>query len=131
MCIRDRLYCEYKTGLKRRSAQTVLAEILQFLVRVISPVLSFTAEEIWDKMPEDLKDSESVLLTSWIYANEKYIDDELEEKWHKLANLRKEVNKKIEEKRQKGEIGLALDARVMLNIPVSYTHLTLPTKRIV
>ena len=114
--IKDRLYCEYKTGLKRRSAQTVLAEILQFLVRVISPVLSFTAEEIWDKMPEDLKDSESVLLTSWIYANEKYIDDELEEKWNKLANLRKEVNKKIEEKRQKGEIGLALDARVMLNI---------------
>ena len=100
--IKDRLYCEYKTGLKRRSAQTVLAEILQFLVRVISPVLSFTAEEIWDKMPEDLKDSESVLLTSWIYANEKYIDDELEEKWHKLANLRKEVNKKIEEKKTKG-----------------------------
>ena len=114
--IKDRLYCEYKTGLKRRSAQTVLAEILQFLVRVISPVLSFTAEEIWEKMPEELKDSESVLLTSWIYANEKYIDDELEEKWNKLANLRKEVNKKIEEKRQKGEIGLALDARVMLNI---------------
>lgn len=114
--IKDRLYCEYKTSLKRRSAQTVLAEILKILVRAISPVLSFTAEEIWEKMPEELKDSESVLLTSWIPVHEEYIDDKLEAKWEKLSTLRKEVNKKIEERRQKGEIGLALDARVVLNI---------------
>ena len=67
-------------------------------------------------MPEELKDSESVLLTSWIPVHEEYIDDKLEAKWEKLSTLRKEVNKKIEERRQKGEIGLALDARVVLNI---------------
>lgn len=114
--IKDRLYCEYHSSLKRRSAQTVLAEILKVLVRAISPVLSFTAEEIWSKMPEELKDNESVLLTSWIGVNEEYIDDELEEKWKKLSILRKEVNKKIEELRQNGVIGLSLDARVVLNI---------------
>ena len=114
--IKDRLYCEYHSSQKRRSAQTVLAEILKVLVRVISPVLSFTAEEIWAKMPEELKDKESVLLTSWIKVNEEYIDDKLEEKWRKLSVLRKEVNKKIEELRQNGVIGLSLDARVVLNI---------------
>lgn len=67
-------------------------------------------------MPEELKDKESVLLTSWIKVNEEYIDDKLEEKWRKLSVLRKEVNKKIEELRQNGVIGLSLDARVVLNI---------------
>ena len=114
--IKDRLYCEYKTSKKRRSAQTVLVEILQVLVRVISPVLSFTAEEIWEKMPKNIKEVESIHLASWIDLKPEYIDDNLEEKWNKIYYLRKEINKKIEEKRQNGEIGLSLDARVMLNV---------------
>lgn len=114
--IKDRLYCEYKTSQKRRSAQTVLVEILQVLVRVISPVLSFTAEEIWEKMPENIKEVESIHLASWIELKPEYIDNDLEEKWNKIYHLRREINKKIEEKRQNGEIGLSLDARVLLNV---------------
>ncbi|WP_197035172.1 isoleucine--tRNA ligase [Oceanivirga salmonicida] len=114
--IKDRLYCEHKTSLKRRSAQTVLVEVLQVLVRVTAPVLSFTAEEIWSKLPEELRETESVHLASWLEKNPEYKDDKLEAKWAKLHNLRKEVNKKIEEKRQNGEIGLSLDALVILNI---------------
>lgn len=114
--IKDRLYCDYKNSLERRSAQTVLVEVLKVLVRVISPVLSFTAEEIWSKLPEELRVEESVHLSSWIELKPELKDDLLEKKWNKLSHLRKEVNKKIEEKRQNGEIGLSLDARVILNI---------------
>ena len=114
--IKDRLYCEYRNSLERRSAQTVLVEVLKVLVRVISPVLSFTAEEIWEKLPEELRTEESVHLSSWIDENPKYLNPEIEEKWNKIILVRKEVNKKIEERRQKGEIGLSLDAKVVLNI---------------
>lgn len=114
--IKDRLYCEYRTSLKRRSAQTVLAEILNVLVRTISPILSFTAEEIWEKMPESLKDEESILLTSWIKEDKTHINEELSDKWEKIHELKKEINKKIEKKRQEGLIGLSLDARIVLNV---------------
>ncbi|VWL85227.1 isoleucine--tRNA ligase [Oceanivirga miroungae] len=114
--IKDRLYCDYRASVERRSAQTVMSEVLKVLVRIISPVLSFTAEEIWAKLPENMKDTESVHLSKWIEIDEKYVDDKLEKKWQKLHTLRKEVNKKIEEKRNEKEIGLSLDAKVLLNI---------------
>lgn len=114
--IKDRLYCEYRDSLERRSAQTVMSEVLKVLVRIISPVLSFTAEEIWQKLPENMRKEESVHLSRWVEIDEKYIDDNLEKKWQKLYTLRKEVNKKIEEKRNEKEIGLSLDAKVLLNI---------------
>ena len=114
--VKDRLYCENKKSLERRSAQTVLTEVLRVLVRVISPVLSFTAEEIWERIPESIKEEESVHLTSWIEANPEYKNEELAKKWEKIYHLRKEVNKKLEAERQNGMIGHSLDARVLLNI---------------
>ena len=114
--VKDRLYCENKKSLERRSAQTVLTEVLRVLVRVISPVLSFTAEEIWERIPESIKEEESVHLTSWIEVNPEYKNEELAKKWEKIYHLRKEVNKKLEAERQAGMIGHSLDARVLLNI---------------
>jgi len=114
--VKDRLYCENKKSLERRSAQTVLTEVLRVLVRVISPVLSFTAEEIWERIPESIKEEESVHLTSWIEANPEYKNEELAKKWEKIYHLRKEVNKKLEAERQAGMIGHSLDAKVLLNI---------------
>ena len=114
--VKDRLYCEGPKSLERRSAQTVLTEVLKVLVRIISPVLSFTAEEIWERIPASLKDEESVHLASWIDPNSAYKNEELAKKWEKIAHLRKEVNKKIEAQRQEGLIGHSLDARVLLNI---------------
>ena len=113
--IKDRLYCEYKTSVERRSAQTVLSEMLDVLVRVISPILSFTAEEIWERLDYENKE-ESVHLASWIQEKPEYVNEELASKWSKLYELRKEVNKKIESERQNGLIGLSLDARVLINI---------------
>ncbi|WP_064579627.1 isoleucine--tRNA ligase [Streptobacillus moniliformis] len=113
--IKDRLYCEYKDSLERRSAQSVLVDILDVLVRIISPVLSFTAEEIWERLDYEGKE-ESVHLASWIKAKPEHMNEELAKKWQILGELRKEVNKKIEKERQNGSIGLSLDARVLIKV---------------
>ena len=114
--VKDRLYCEGTTSIERRSTQTVLTEVLKVLVRIISPVLSFTADEIWERIPETLKEEESVHLSKWIEARPQYLNKELAQKWDKIARLRREVNKKLEAERQTGLIGHSLDARVLLNI---------------
>ena len=114
--VKDRLYCEGTTSIERRSTQTVLTEVLKVLVRIIAPVLSFTADEIWERIPESLKEEESVHLSKWIEANPEYLNEELAKKWDKIARLRREVNKKLEAERQTGLIGHSLDARVLLNI---------------
>ncbi|MDR3258128.1 MAG: isoleucine--tRNA ligase [Fusobacteriaceae bacterium] len=114
--IKDRLYTEGANSQKRRSAQTVMVEILKTLTKMISPVLAFTAEEIWSSLPESNKEKESIHLTEWYEKNPKYIDKELSEKWDKIIKIRKEVNKVLEKARQ-GEnriIGNSLDAKVLL-----------------
>ena len=93
-----------------------MAEALRVLVRIIAPVLSFTAEEIWERIPAGVKEEESVLLSKWVEFNESHKNEELATKWKKIAEIRKEVNRKLEEARQTGLIGHSLDARVKLNI---------------
>ena len=63
--LKDRLYADAPDSVSRRSAQLVLARILGVLVRVLAPVLSFTCEEVWDYMPESLRDEPSVHLSDW------------------------------------------------------------------
>jgi isoleucyl-tRNA synthetase len=114
--IKDRLYTEKADSKDRRAAQTVMTEILLTLTKMIAPVLSFTAEEIWNNLPETLKESESVLLADWYVANDEYINEALEAKWDIIVKMRKDVNKALEKARQ-GEnkiIGNALDAKVTL-----------------
>lgn len=112
--IKDRLYTEKEDSLARRSAQTVMIEILLTLTKMIAPILSFTAEEIWEHLPEELRDAESVLLTDWYTLKEEYLNDEIEQKWSNIQTLRKDVNKLLEKARQGEEriIGNSLDAKV-------------------
>lgn len=114
--IKDRLYAEKSDSKERRSAQTVMCEILLTLTKMIAPVLSFTAEEIWDNLPEVMKDAESVLLTKWYENNDEWINDSLDEKWSTIAKIRKDVNKYLEVARQGANkiIGNSLDAKVEL-----------------
>ncbi|MGL4946392.1 MAG: isoleucine--tRNA ligase, partial [Cetobacterium sp.] len=115
--IKDRLYTEKADSKERRAAQTVMSEVLVTLTKMVAPILSFTAEEIWETLPESLKDSESVLLTDWYVNNDQYLNDDLDTKWDEIAKLRKDVNKTLELARQ-GEnkiIGNSLDAKVLLN----------------
>ncbi len=116
--IKDRLYAEKGDSLDRRAAQTVMYEVLVSMNKMIAPVLSFTAEEIWSKIPETSKDAESVLLSSWYENNDQYIDEELAVKWDQIIKIRKEANKSLEKARQ-GEnriIGNSLDAKVLMKI---------------
>lgn len=115
--IKDRLYTERTNSIERRSAQTVMTEILVTLTKMIAPILSFTAEEIWETLPEVLKDRESVLLTDWYKENDEYLNPEIENKWVEIIKVRKEANKSLEKARQGKDriIGNSLDAKVMLH----------------
>jgi len=114
--IKDRLYTEKKDSVARRAAQTVMYEILMTLTKMVAPILSFTAEEIWENLPTEAREAESVFLADWYVNNDEYLNPELDEKWQQIIKLRKEVNKKLEKARQ-GEnkiIGNSLDAKVSL-----------------
>lgn len=112
--IKDRLYTEKTDSVERRAAQTVMYEVLIAMTKMISPVLSFTSEEIWSKLPEMAKDSESVHLASWYELNKDNLNEELAAKWDKITTLRHEVNKVLEKARQDKAIGHSLNAFVEL-----------------
>ncbi|MDH4027547.1 MAG: isoleucine--tRNA ligase, partial [Nitrospirota bacterium] len=112
--LKDRLYT-FKTDSKERvAAQTVLYNILISLTKMIAPILSFTAEEIWVHIPG--KKEESVFLAEFPEVNADFVDKELEKKWEGLARIRDEVNKALEIKRQEKLIGNSLEARVVLYV---------------
>ena len=114
--IKDRLYTEKKDSVARRAAQTVMYEVLMTLTKMVAPILSFTAEEIWESLPAETREAESIFLADWYENNDEYLKPELDEKWQQIIKLRKEVNKKLEKARQ-GEnkiIGNSLDAKVSL-----------------
>ena len=113
--LKDRLYTFKKNGLERRSAQTVMWESLTILVRIIAPILPFTAEEVWQYLAKD-QNIESVHLAPWPQVNAKYIDTELENKWYNLIQFRTKVLKLLEEKRAGGEIGSSLEAKVTIGM---------------
>ncbi len=116
--IKDRLYTEKSDSIARKAAQTVMYEILVTINKMIAPILSFTAEEIWSKLSDDAKEAPSILLTDWYESNDEYINEEVATKWDNLIKLRKEANKVLEKARQ-GEdriIGNSLDAKVELFI---------------
>ncbi len=115
--IKDRLYTFAAADRRRRAAQTVLYTILRNLVKMIAPVLVHTAEEIWQHMPDDYKEEESVHLASWPEFNDQYLDSALEERWEELLRLRNEVTAALERARASKLIGGSLEARVVLTVP--------------
>ena len=110
--LKDRLYTFATDSKERRSAQAVLCNILKTLTKLIAPILSFTAEELWQHIPGEKE--ESVFLSDFPEADEDFMDAELEKKWARLADIRDEVNKALEIKRQDKLIGNALEAKVRL-----------------
>ena len=110
--LKDRLYTAPKTSVARRSAQTVMYRIIDALTRLIAPVLSFTADEIWQHIPG--KESESVHLESFPRFKDATINPELEARYEKLMKVRTDVSKALEVARSEKRIGHSLDARVTL-----------------
>ena len=114
--IKDRLYTAKPESTERRAAQTTMYEILQALVKIIAPMASFTAEEIWKYMPhKDGENTESVMLSYYPEVNEKYEDKELEAKWDEILKIKEAVAKKLEEARAEKVIGHSLNAKVIIS----------------
>lgn len=113
--IKDRLYVEGKTSDTRKAAQSTIYRILHVLVRLLAPIISFTAEEIWDVMPHiDSDDKFSVMLAGYPVYRQKYSDVALGEKIEVLQKIREVVLVELEKKRKDKIIGGSLDAKVEL-----------------
>lgn len=113
--IKDRLYCEKSDGVLRRAAQTTMYKILDALTRMIAPILSFTAEEIWSFMPHTSgDDAESVLFNEMYKSVESNVSDEFVATWNRIYAVRGDVSKALEIKRTENVIGKSLEAKVEL-----------------
>jgi isoleucyl-tRNA synthetase len=110
---KDCLYCERPHGPERRAAQTALHGILDVLVRLMAPILSFTAEDVWSFMPGTGR-AESVFLAGIDAARPEWRDDALAERFEQLLSVRGAVTKAIEEARQAGTVKQSSEARVVL-----------------
>ena len=110
--LKDRLYTSPTESLERRSAQTAMYRILDALTRMMAPVLSFTAEEIWGFIPGERE--ESVHLAEFPSFEDSLIDNALEEKYERILAVRGDVAKVLELARAEKIIGHSLDARVEL-----------------
>src|SRR3989304_2434544 len=123
--IKDRLYTMSQASLGRRSAQTALFHILEILVRLVAPILSFTAEEIWqeirmmDKVNGITSRAESVFMArfSEVVAENNFDlsqDQITASDWSEIQNYRTAVNKELEKLRADNIIGSSLEAVVKL-----------------
>ena len=112
--LKDRVYTALPASTERRAAQTAMFEILNTLVAVVAPVLTFTSEEVWQYMPQEEGRPESVQLADWPQAKPEYLDAALEAKWDKILALRSEITKALETARRNKVIGHSLDAAVTL-----------------
>ena len=114
--LKDRLYTTQKNGPARRAAQTALHHITHSLIKLMAPVLSFTAEEAWLTLHPDAETIFSE--THHVFPS---IDqtNALLEKWSQLRELRGEVSKKLEALRVTGKIGSSLDAEIVIRAPRS------------
>jgi isoleucyl-tRNA synthetase len=115
--VKDRLYCEGAASQARRAAQTTLFRILEALVHLMAPILSFTAEEIWGYMPDKHRRPSSVFLSRIPEADESAADQTLADKWDRIFRERSEVLKALEVARAGGVIGHSLDAEVVVSSP--------------
>ena len=114
---KDRLYTLGASSPARRSAQTALVEIVRTLLQLLAPVLCFTCEEAWQellKLPCGKELAKSIFLSDMPQKASVVAEKALAEKWNHIRQIREEVLKALEETRQKGTIGSALEAEITL-----------------
>ncbi len=108
--LKDRLYTAGENSAARRSAQNALYHIAHSLVRLMAPILSFTAEEAWEVLSG--KQDTSVFEGAWYELPEITVDESFDEDWSNIRNAREVANKQIEEKRAQGLLGSSLQAEL-------------------
>ena len=113
---RDYLYCETPNSFKRRATQTVFYYALDSLVKLMAPILSFTAEDIWQNLPYE-KEEISVFLTDFPSYSFELSEEEVK-KWEKYLELREEILKALEIARKDYKIiNTFLEAEVFVKAP--------------
>ncbi len=108
--LKDRLYTTRADSRERRAAQTALWHITQSITRLMAPILSFTAEEIWQVVGKDPEDS--VMLHTWHELPAAADEEALVARWSAIRETRAEVQKVLEGLRTEGRIGASLQAEV-------------------
>lgn len=109
--VKDRLYTCGPDSLKRRSAQTAMYEVLRDMVAAMSPVLSFTAEEIWQKFFTDKENVKSVFMVDFPESSEIFLSEEEQSDWEFFEKLRNVLYLQLEELRKNKIIKQSLEAR--------------------
>ncbi|MCI0624481.1 MAG: class I tRNA ligase family protein, partial [Acidobacteria bacterium] len=128
--LKDRLYTFRSSHRLRRGSQTVILEILEAITRLMAPILSFTADEIWraSELVRRRTGVPSVHMAPFPDINPSWINPELEQNWNDfLLHIRSRVLSKLEEKRRERVIGSSLEAKVVLYVqranPAQYEFL--------
>ena len=119
--LKDRLYTNAPDSKTRRSAQTALWHITQSLVRVMAPILSFTAEEAWAVMTGD--DTQTIFTQLYHEIPVPTNSAQLLNDWTRIRALRDDVNKALEDARAAEQIGSALQATVRISAPAADAQL--------
>ena len=115
---KDSLYCDHPDDLRRRAVRTVLDAVFRRLVTWFAPVLSFTAEEVWQSRFGS--DAPSVHREVWPETPAEWRDDSLAEKWSMIRTVKSAVNGKLEEMRRDKVIGSSLQAKVKVAIEAQH-----------
>lgn len=117
--VKDVLYCDSANGKARRSAQTAMFLVLDSLVRMLSPILAFTADEIWKAMPHRSSDNtENVIFNDLNSPFEEYaLSEEKIADFNRLSEIRDSVNLALEAARNEKLIGKPLEAKVCITAP--------------
>jgi isoleucyl-tRNA synthetase len=110
---KDRLYTMPTDSRGRRSAQSAMYRILEAMVRWLAPIVTFTAEEIWESMPGSR--SESVLFETWYDGLDVREDGDARGWWSTLLGVRNSASQVLERMRKDGQIGASLDAAVTIH----------------
>lgn len=109
--LKDRLYTIAPSAFERRSSQTAIYEVFWVLVRLLAPVLTFTADEAFKFLG---RGGESVHLEDWPKEDFRWFNESVVEEVEKILRVRDSVNEKLEEARQQKLLGQSLDAQVVI-----------------
>lgn len=127
--LKDKLYCNRADDPVRRSAQTVLHQLINTLVTILTPILAFTSEEIWGYLKKKGMPA-SVQMLEWPPSNDMHIDETLEANIDKILGLREVVTKALEEARVQKVIGHSLGARVTIHAESEWQPLLADRQRL-
>lgn len=113
--LKDRLYVESAKSKSRRAAQTSIYLILNSMIKLLSPILVYTSEEIWRYMPHSSQDNEeSILFNNMPETIDISVDKEFTDKWDRIFFIREDVQKALEVARKSKIIGSSLESKIIL-----------------